>query len=243
VNGDLRYCRAALPRVSRTFAINIRLLGSPLRDWVSIAYLLCRSADALEDSWPGDGLGERFDRFAAALDGDPGAARSLADSAARVAADGADLDLVAHLPLVLGAFRGLPEPARAAAGACVHTLSAGMRRYAVRGAEQGRDHLYLDDEAEARRLLLGGGGLRGRDAHRSSTPSPTARRTRRRRRGGAGWPRGRARSPPTFCSTGRATFAAAAVTCRPRGWVRRRAPGPGGSRAAGVTHAGAAARA
>jgi len=148
VNGDLKYCRAALPRVSRTFAINIRLLGSPLRDWVSIAYLLCRSADALEDSWPGEGLGERFDRFAAALEGDAAAMRSLADSAARVAADGADLDLVAHLGLVLGAFRELPAPARAAAAECVHTLSAGMRRYAVRAAERGRDRPYLDDEAE-----------------------------------------------------------------------------------------------
>ena len=150
MNGELRYCRNVLPRVSRTFAINIRLLASPLRDWVSIAYLLCRSADALEDSWPGDGLGERFDRFAAALDGEDAAARSLADSAAQVAAlsGAADLDLVAHLPRVLGAYRELPESARAATAECVHTLASGMRRYAVRAAERGRERPYLDDEVE-----------------------------------------------------------------------------------------------
>lgn len=43
-------CRAALPSVSRTFALTIRVLPGPLRDPVTVAYLLCRLADVLEDA-------------------------------------------------------------------------------------------------------------------------------------------------------------------------------------------------
>jgi len=145
---ELRYCREMLPRVSRTFAINIRLLGPSLRDSVSVAYLLCRAADTLEDSWPGEGLEARFEQFAAALDGDEAAARLLAGSAAARASGAADLEMVAHLPQVLRAYRQLPPRAGAALSECVHTLSSGMRRYAVRAAERGRDIPYVDDELE-----------------------------------------------------------------------------------------------
>ena len=46
---DRAWCRAALPRVSRTFALNIRVLSDPFRERVEAGYLLCRAADALED--------------------------------------------------------------------------------------------------------------------------------------------------------------------------------------------------
>ena len=148
---ELRYCRVTLPEVSRTFAINIRLLAGSLRDSVTVAYLLCRAADTLEDSWPGEGLGDRFDRLAAALVGEEGAAEALAASAqarARTNGEAADLRLVAHLPRVLRAYRGLPDEARLAVQECVLALSSGMRRYATRTAARGRDVPYLDDEAE-----------------------------------------------------------------------------------------------
>ena len=45
-----QYCERALPRVSRTFALNIRILPQPLRAVVRQAYLLCRIADTVEDS-------------------------------------------------------------------------------------------------------------------------------------------------------------------------------------------------
>jgi farnesyl-diphosphate farnesyltransferase len=147
---DLRYCREVLPRVSRTFAINIRLLAAPLRDTVGVAYLLCRSADTLEDSWPGDGLGGRFDAFEAALDGDATAASGLAAEAEQAARSrgGADLALLAELPRVLRAFAALPEDSRPPMRECVATMAAGMRRYATRCAARGREAPYLDDERE-----------------------------------------------------------------------------------------------
>jgi phytoene/squalene synthetase len=59
---DRAWCDGVLPRVSRTFALNIRLLAGTFREAVSIGYLLCRAADAIEDSWPGsaDEIRSRF---------------------------------------------------------------------------------------------------------------------------------------------------------------------------------------
>src|SRR5574341_51817 len=83
---DRAYCRDVLPRVSRTFAINIRLLAGGMGDAVRVAYLLCRTADALEDSWPGEPaeIERRFGWLRSALSGDEDAAQRLADGAARL---------------------------------------------------------------------------------------------------------------------------------------------------------------
>ncbi len=144
---DARYCRAVLPRVSRTFAINIRLLSGTLGEAVRAGYLLCRSADALEDSWPGAGLEERFQRFVRVLDSDIEAAESLALEAAHAGA-AADLDLVAHLPRVQRVYAALPDPHREAIREGVHTLATGMARYGARAARRGPRVPYLDSEAE-----------------------------------------------------------------------------------------------
>ncbi len=144
------YCRRVLPRVSRTFAINIELLDEHLRDSVRAAYLLCRTADALEDSWPGPAsevIG-RFERLVEALDGPPGVAEALAAEAAARAGGRDDLDLVAHLPLVLAALAERPADERAIVRETVRTMAAGMSRYASRVAERPAGVPYLDDDAE-----------------------------------------------------------------------------------------------
>jgi farnesyl-diphosphate farnesyltransferase len=47
---DEQFCRSMLPHVSRTFALTIRLLPPQLGYTVTIAYLLCRIADTIEDT-------------------------------------------------------------------------------------------------------------------------------------------------------------------------------------------------
>jgi len=47
---DEQYCIDMLPRVSRTFAPTIRMLPKGLNTIVTVAYLLCRIADTVEDS-------------------------------------------------------------------------------------------------------------------------------------------------------------------------------------------------
>lgn len=152
------FCRRTLPRVSRTFALNIELLSGSLREAVRVAYLLCRTADTLEDrcGGSGDDVERRFDAFSAALAGDDGAAAALAAgagdrrSAAPAAAPAHDFDLLAHLPLVLTAFRALEPGDRDALSEGVGIMTAGMRRYAARAARRGPGVCYLDDEAELR---------------------------------------------------------------------------------------------
>ena len=71
---DLPICYAMLPRVSRTFALNIRILPGELRPAVTVAYLLFRYADTIEDA-PGLAPEERaelFDAFLDRLDGGSG---------------------------------------------------------------------------------------------------------------------------------------------------------------------------
>ena len=143
------WCREALLRVSRTFALNIRCLNGRMLESVRLAYLLCRAADALEDSWPGPApeVAARFDRFRAALEGDRTAAAALATAAARLHAR-ADLALLARLPALLHLLDSL-EPADATdVRRCVLTMAAGMQRYATRAAERGTAVPYLDDDAE-----------------------------------------------------------------------------------------------
>lgn len=144
------YCRRVLPRVSRTFAINIELLDGRLRETVRTAYLLCRAADALEDSWPGtsDAVIGRFSAFLEAIEGRGSAARDLAAAAAREAAGADDLELLAHLPLLLDALAARPAAEQDIVREAVRTMAEGMSRYAGRAASRPRGACYLDDERE-----------------------------------------------------------------------------------------------
>jgi farnesyl-diphosphate farnesyltransferase len=139
-----------LPRVSRTFALNTRLLNGTLGESVRVGYLLCRTADTLEDAWPGpaDEIGDRFDRFVAALAGDPSAREALARAAAARGSERPEFDLLAHVDVVLRALGTLPPSHQAAVREGVETLARGMRRYAVRGAARSADLPYLDTAEE-----------------------------------------------------------------------------------------------
>lgn len=147
---DRRYSRDVLPRVSRTFALNIRMLPGTLRDAVENAYLLCRTADALEDSWPGPSaaIRARFERFRAAIDGDGAAAEGLARDAARLDGAAEDLELVRHFPAVWRVFRAHEPAVRGAIADAVRVMAEGMSRYASRAAERDPAHAYIEDEAE-----------------------------------------------------------------------------------------------
>lgn len=147
---DRRFCRDALPRVSRTFALNMRLLDGTLGEAVRTGYLLCRAADALEDSWPGEPerIRDRFERFLSALNGDGHALADLSAEARSLASDRMDLALIGDLGRLLRVHASLPPAHRAALADGVGTLAGGMSRYAARGAARPAAAPYLDTEAE-----------------------------------------------------------------------------------------------
>lgn len=150
LEADRHFCHAALQRVSRTFALNTRVLAGTFHEAVTVGYLLCRTADALEDSWPGEPgeIAARFDTFLASLGGDAAARDALAAGARERAATGADLALVAELPRVLRVYEALPSPHRHALTRGVDVLARGMSRYAARAASRPAAAGYLDTEAE-----------------------------------------------------------------------------------------------
>jgi farnesyl-diphosphate farnesyltransferase len=131
VADDAAWCRAVLPCVSRTFALTIRLLPPRLELPVTVAYLLCRIADTIEDDpqlEPADKaalLAEFRDRLD---DGTPAA------TVARYTAAPADDDqaMTAQSPRVLAVYRALPAVQRAAIAPWVREMCDGMADFAKR---------------------------------------------------------------------------------------------------------------
>ncbi|MDH3496463.1 MAG: squalene/phytoene synthase family protein [Gemmatimonadota bacterium] len=134
---DRAFCRAILPRVSRTFALGIRLLPDGLEQAVRVSYLLCRIADTIEDTADlhADAKAALLARWRAALDdGGPDAA-PLGTAFPGPRTD--EERLVREAGRVLRCFRALAPGERAAIRPWVQEMSDGMAEFAARRA--GRD--------------------------------------------------------------------------------------------------------
>src|SRR5208282_1434766 len=107
-----------LPGVSRTFALTIPQLPGELRPVITNAYLLCRSADTIEDevSLSVDEKQHFHDRFVAVVEGrdSPAAFASELEPRLSRATSTAERELIAQLPTVIGITRGFNAPQRAA---------------------------------------------------------------------------------------------------------------------------------
>jgi len=156
-SADPDFCRAVLPRVSRTFAVSIEALPPGLREAVRTAYLLCRIVDTVEDQVglaPADraALYDAFDQALVEADAPGAGALAAAARFERLAqrhaldADGAGGALCARAGAVFGAFARLPATERAAIRPHVARMSSGMRGFSVRAERFGR--LRLRDVAD-----------------------------------------------------------------------------------------------
>ncbi len=123
---DLAYCGEMLPKVSRTFALCIKLLPSDLERSVMVAYLLCRIADTIEDAEDlpaGDkrALLQRFADNVGAPRDDVGYLREA------FSGDGsADDHLCHHADRVLRSFGRLDRNEQEAVRPWVEEMCAGM---------------------------------------------------------------------------------------------------------------------
>ena len=125
------FARRILPEVSRTFALNIPVLPAPLDLVVTVAYLLCRIADTLED----EGVGPRTELFGelaqlvALPDGWPARADAftrVARRSLRAAAPAAEVELLEGTRTVLQALAELPAWTQPYVARCVGTMARGM---------------------------------------------------------------------------------------------------------------------
>jgi len=129
----IQYCLDTLPRVSRTFAPTIRMLPKGLNVPVTVAYLLCRIADTVEDS---DALSVEEKKnmltiFAHIFVKPQASAQSEFMHQTKVLPNNtADDELVHNLPIVLDVFRSFSEGMQMRIGKWVVEMSMGMRKYA-----------------------------------------------------------------------------------------------------------------
>ena len=127
----LRTCYDLLPRVSRTFALNIRILPGELRPAVTVAYLLFRYADTIEDA-PGLASEDRVELFEAFLDrldgGGPLVLPQVPAFQLREAARPAEQELLAAGETLFTVFEGLSPAMREIIAAHVAETARGMER-------------------------------------------------------------------------------------------------------------------
>ena len=139
----LAYCREVLPAVSRTFALNIPVLPAPLDMAVTVAYLLCRIADTLEDEAMGptsSALLTELARLSTLPEGWEADAVLFTEQALwvlRPQTPESERMLVEGTPQVLEALALHEAPVRAHVATCVATMAEGMGRMGTKGRASG----------------------------------------------------------------------------------------------------------
>jgi len=119
-----------LPRVSRTFALGIRLLPRSLEDPITIGYLLCRIADTIEDdrALAPDRKLALLDQFLVCFQAPDAAERYAADVGGAGVSD-ADRELVDSSERVFRAYRSLDPASRGIIRDWVSEMTRGMQEF------------------------------------------------------------------------------------------------------------------
>lgn len=129
---DRAFCDAMLPKVSRTFAVCIRLLPARLQRPVLTAYLLCRVADTIEDTatLAPDVKDALLAAFRASLDAGGPDADALRKAFPAPTTD--EEHLTHDADAVLREFRRLSTVQQAAIRPSVQEMCSGMAEFARR---------------------------------------------------------------------------------------------------------------
>ncbi len=131
----MRTLEDLLRRSSRTFGVGIAALPSPLRTEITVAYLLLRVSDYLEDN---EEIADAdkialLDRWTEVLDG-AGDARSLVRRLSEARDDTPDALVARNAGTVLDGLARLAGPSRETIARRVRQTSAGMARWVARGS-------------------------------------------------------------------------------------------------------------
>ena len=126
--------RQTLRNVSRTFAISIEQLPLALRDAVTIAYLLFRVSDCLEDheALAASRKAELLRLWAQVLSGNL-SVRSLTNSITHLDENDPEVYVAQHADDLLEKLHQLPEPIQKSIKLHVHQTSLGMARWQDHG--------------------------------------------------------------------------------------------------------------
>lgn len=134
MNQDLKYCIAMLPKVSRTFAPTIRMLPERLYGPVTIAYLLCRVADTIEDSSQLSVMHKKsllhdYANIFNSNDND-NAVKLFMLRATSIPHENTETELIHNLQVILNVYEQFSPAVRITIATWVVKMAIGMRKYA-----------------------------------------------------------------------------------------------------------------
>ena len=150
---DREWVFDAVPQVSRTFALSIDLLEEPMASWVATGYLLCRTADTVEDD---AALAPReradlLETFDATLDPESEVeVDQFLDDVAEVRpdAEGADWAVLGQTDRTLRVLESFDPEVQDAMRSVTREMATGMADVLNRHADSGGLRLSTVDELE-----------------------------------------------------------------------------------------------
>ncbi len=150
---DWKYCEQALPKVSRTFALNICVLEGDLKNSILVAYLFCRIVDTVEDAAVLDAkvkvrLLQEFSRIMQDPEVRASSLATWVDDCREVDGSANDLDLLAHTVTVFRAFDTLPQNHREQIIPSVAEMARGMAYFQEKFDASGLTLLESQEELE-----------------------------------------------------------------------------------------------
>ena len=134
---DWHYCDSILTEVSRTFAINIRTLGGELRRATTVAYLLCRILDTVEDTTGISNARKRelllgFEKLARTELRDLKGLQEWVNATHELEGTPSELNLVRNTLIVARVLQPTPAAMRQAVCRAVGIMAQGMAEFCVR---------------------------------------------------------------------------------------------------------------
>jgi farnesyl-diphosphate farnesyltransferase len=152
----LQFCVRILPAVSRTFAVNIRVLKGDLHHAVLTAYLFCRIVDTAEDSEdiPAQlrvALLDSYGSIFASRKFDSATINTWVGSWHNLDPDNPEHQLIAGLQDVVNVFLTLPVEVQSPIAECVAEMAQGMRETVERRRQQQNSLFVLQTFEELKR--------------------------------------------------------------------------------------------
>lgn len=144
----LAFCHRILPLVSRTFALNIRLLPPTLKAEVGAGYLICRILDTVEDAPDRDASFKSplLKSFTAFLENKSLSSRPWFEKALAAEMTPGERDLLLGGQQVLDVFHHFSETTRSVMIPPIRRMAEGMAATADRTPPGGRLHLETTED-------------------------------------------------------------------------------------------------
>jgi len=148
---DYKWKNEHLNKVSRTFALSIEYLPTPLEEYTSMQYLLCRIPDTIEDAYHinSEDKIKLLNLYENVLHrGKPETPQEFIDSVEPYYKNTDDWNLVMDTPRLISIFRDYPPTIQTAITPWARELTRGMLEYATRQDDSVGVRIQTADDLE-----------------------------------------------------------------------------------------------